>query len=122
MKRWMLGFLAVLFSATLAAAQQQPPTPVTPPPGDIPQIVAFDNDGLLGDHIHIFGDTPDLGKWGNSISSMVIVSGHWEFFDEENFKGTRITELGPGVYLHVKEHGIKDNSISSIRLVRPIGR
>jgi hypothetical protein len=53
---------------------------------------------------------------------MVIVSGHWEFFDEENFKGTRMTELGPGVYLHVKEHGIKDNSISSIRLVRPIGR
>jgi hypothetical protein len=122
MKRWMLGLLVVLFNATLAVAQQQPPTPVTPQRGDMPQIVAFDNDGLLGDHIHIFGDTPDLGKWGNSISSMVIVSGHWEFFDEENFKGTRITALGPGVYLHVKEHGIKDNSISSIRLVRPIGR
>jgi Beta/Gamma crystallin len=122
MKRWMLGLLVVLFNATLAVAQQQPPTPVTPQRGDMPQIVAFDNDGLLGDHIHIFGDTPDLGKWGNSISSMVIVSGHWEFFDEENFKGTRMTELGPGVYLHVKEHGIKDNSISSIRLVRPIGR
>jgi hypothetical protein len=122
MKRWMLGLLVVLFNATLAVAQQQPPTPVTPQRGDMPQIVAFDNDGLLGDHIHIFGNTPDLGKWGNSISSMVIVSGHWEFFDEENFKGTRMTELGPGVYLHVKEHGIKDNSISSIRLVRPIGR
>ena len=47
MKRWMLGLLAVLFSTTLAAAQQQPPTPVTPQPGEIPQIVAFDNDGLL---------------------------------------------------------------------------
>jgi hypothetical protein len=73
MKRWMLGLLVVLFNATLAVAQQQPPTPVTPQRGDIPQIVAFDNDGLLGDHIHIFGNTPDLGKWGNSISSMVIV-------------------------------------------------
>ena len=82
MKRWMLGLLAVLFSTTLAAAQQQPPTPVMPQPGEIPQIVAFDNDGLLGDHIHIFGDTPDLGKWGNSISSMVIVAGRWELFDE----------------------------------------
>jgi hypothetical protein len=119
----MLGLLAVLFSATLAAAQQQPPpTPVTPQPGDIPQIVAFDNDGLLGDHIHIFNNVPDLGKWGNSISSMVIVSGRWEFFDEENFKGTKMTELGPGVYLHVKDHGMKDNSISSIRLVSPQGR
>ena len=65
MKRWTLSLLAVLFSATLAAAQQQPTTPVTPQRGDIPQIVAFDNEGLLGDHIHIFGNTPDLGKWGN---------------------------------------------------------
>ena len=68
MKRWMFGLLAVLCSATLAAAQQQPPTPVTPHPGDFPQIVAFDNDSLLG-------DTPDLDKWGISISSMVIEIG-----------------------------------------------
>jgi hypothetical protein len=51
MQRWILSLLAVLFSATLAVAQQQPPTPVTPQRGDIPQIVAFDNEGLLGDHI-----------------------------------------------------------------------
>ena len=119
MKRWMLCLIAVLFSATLAAAQQQPQTPVMPQRGDIPQIVAFDNEGLLGDHIHIFGTVPDLGKWNNSISSMVILSGRWEFFDEENFKGTKMTELGPGTYLHVKDHGMKDNSISSIRLVSP---
>src|SRR4029453_11762936 len=64
MKQWMLGLLAVLFSTTLAVAQQQPTTPMTPQRGEIPQIVAFDNEGLLGDHIHIFGNTPDLGKWG----------------------------------------------------------
>ena len=122
MNRWMLSFLVVLFSATLAAAQQTPPQPVTAPPGELPQIVAYDNDGLLGDHIHIFGNVTDLGKWGNSISSMVIVAGHWEFFDDEAFKGTRMAELGPGVYLNVKDHGIKDNSISSIRLVSPTRR
>jgi Beta/Gamma crystallin len=70
--------------------------------------------------LSIFGNTPDLGKWGNSISSMVIVARHWEFFDE-TFQGTKV-ELGPGVYLYVKYHGLKDNSISSIRLVKPIGR
>ena len=121
MKRWMLGLLTVLVSATLAAAQQQPPTPVTPQPGDLPQMVAFDHDSLLGDHIHIFGDTPDLGKWGNSISSMVIVAGRWELFDEEKFQGPKV-ELGPGVSLHGKDHGMKDNSISSIRLIKPMGR
>jgi hypothetical protein len=122
MQRWILGFLAVLFSVTLVVAQQTPSQPVTVPPGELPQIVAYDNDGLLGDHIHLFGNVTDLGKWGNSISSMVIVAGRWEFFDEEDFKGTRMAELGPGIYLNVKDHGIKDNSISSVRLVSPRGR
>jgi Beta/Gamma crystallin len=122
MKKSILVLLAVLFSATLAVAQQTPPQPVTPQAGELPQIVAYDNDGLLGDHIHIFGNVTDLGKWGNSISSMVIVAGRWEFFDEESFKGTRMNALGPGVYLNVKDHGLKDNSISSIRLVSPMGR
>jgi hypothetical protein len=118
MKKWMLFLMAVLFVATQAVAQQTPPQRVTPQAGEIPQIVAYDNDGLLGDHIHIFGNTTDLGKWNNSISSMVILAGRWEFFDEEKFQGTK-TELGPGMYLTVKDHGIKDNSISSIRLVSP---
>ena len=104
-----------------SSTQKPTPESVTPHPGDIPQIVAFDNDGLLGDHIHLFGDTPDLGTWGNSISSMVMLAGRWEFFDEEKFQGPKM-ELGPGGYLHVKDHGMKDNSISSIRLVKPMGR
>jgi hypothetical protein len=123
MKRWLLCLIAVLFVATQAAAQQTPAQQrVTPQPGEIPQIVAYDKDSLLGDHIHIFGNTPDLGKWNNSISSMVILAGRWEFFDEEHFKGTKMGELGPGVYLRVQDHGLKDNSISSIRLVSPSGR
>ena len=122
MKKSMLFLMALLFGTTLAVAQQTPPQPVTPQAGELPQIVAYDNEGLLGDHIHIFGDTPDLGKWGNSISSMVIVAGRWAFFDEEDFKGTRMNELGPGVYLNVQGQNLKDNSISSIRLVSPMGR
>jgi hypothetical protein len=122
MKKSMLFLMALLFGATLAMAQQTPPQPVTPPAGELPQIVAYDNEGLLGDHIHIFGNVTDLGKWGNSISSMVIVAGRWTFFDEEDLKGTHMKELGPGVYLNLKDHGLKDNSISSIRLVSPMGR
>jgi len=119
MKKWMLFLMAVLFVATQATAQQTPAQHVTPQLGEIAQIVAFDKAGLLGDHIHIFGNTTDLGKWDNSISSMVILSGHWEFFDSKNFQGTKMHELGPGTYLNVKDHGIKDHSISSIRLVSP---
>jgi hypothetical protein len=123
MKRWLLLLTAMfVFASTQAYAQQHPSTSPASTPGEIPQIVAFDNEGLLGDHIHIFGDVVDLGKWGNSISSMVILSGRWEFFDDESFKGTKMTELGPGVYLNVKDHGMKDNSISSIRLIRSMAR
>jgi Beta/Gamma crystallin len=87
--------------------------------GDMPQIIAFDNEDFLGDHTHILGDMKDLGKWGNSISSMIILSGTWDFFDDEDLKGTKIATLGPGMYPKGADKGIKDNSISSIRLASP---
>jgi hypothetical protein len=58
MQRWMPSLVAVLFSTTLAAAQQQSSTQ----PGDMPLIVTFDSGDLLGNHIH------------NSISSLHLVS------------------------------------------------
>jgi hypothetical protein len=83
------------------------------------QIVAFDNEEFLGDHVHIFGNMKDLGKWSNSISSMVILSGTWEFFDDEDFTGTSMGTLGPGTYADVTKHGLKNNSVSSVWLAKP---
>jgi len=87
--------------------------------GDTPQIIAFDNENFLGDHTHIVGNMRDLGKWGNSISSLIILSGTWEFFDEENFTGAKMGTLGPGMYANVADKGLKNNSISSVRLASP---
>jgi hypothetical protein len=81
-----------------------------------PQIIAFDNEEFLGDHMHIFGNMRDLGKWGNTRSSMIILSGTWEFFGDEDFKGIKMGELGPGMYANVADKGLKNNSISSVRL------
>jgi hypothetical protein len=89
--------------------------------GPAPQIVAFDNEDVLGDHLHIFGTMKDLGKWGNSISSMVILSGTWEFFDDEHFTGTSLGTLGPGMYANVTDKGLKNHSISSVRLAKSAG-
>jgi hypothetical protein len=105
-----------LMGAPLAGAGE-----MTPSAGPVPQIVAFDNEDFLGDHIHLFGNMKDLGKWGNSISSMVILSGTWEFFDDENFTGTSMGKLGAGTYADVTKHGLKNNSISSVRLASPSG-
>jgi hypothetical protein len=90
--------------------------------GEMPQIIAFEGTELTGDHTHLVGEMRRLGKWDNSISSLIILSGTWEFFDDDNFTGTKMATLGPGVYPRVTEKGLKDNSISSIRLVSPTAR
>jgi hypothetical protein len=90
--------------------------------GELPQIIAFDGNEFTGDHTHVVGDIRRLGKWENSISSLIIVSGTWEFFDDDDFTGTKMATLGPGLYPRVTEKGLKDNSISSIRLVSPTAR
>lgn len=121
MNRFMPIIVALLFVAVSVFAPSASAGETTPPTGAIPQIVVFDNENFLGDHTHIFGNMKDLGKWGNSISSMIILSGTWEFFDDEDFKGTKMGALGPGMYADVAAKGLKNNSISSIRLVSPTG-
>jgi Beta/Gamma crystallin len=83
--------------------------------------MAFDHEHFLGDHTHLFGNMKDLGKWGNSLSSLIILSGIGEFFDDEDFKGTNMGTLGPGMYAHVTDKGLKNNRISSVRLAGPAG-
>jgi Beta/Gamma crystallin len=89
--------------------------------GPAAQIVVFANEEFLGDHLHIFGTMKDLGKWGNRISSLVIRSGTREFFDDTDFTGTSVGTLKPGMYADVTKHGMKNNSISSVRLAKPAG-
>jgi hypothetical protein len=43
--------------------------------GEQPQIIAFDGNDFTGDHTHFVGDTRRLGKWDNSISSIIITVG-----------------------------------------------
>jgi hypothetical protein len=120
-KRIMLVLTALLFVAGSIFAPSATAGEALRPLDGVPQIVAFDNEDFLGNHMHLFGSMKDLGKWDNSISSMVILSGTWEFFDEEDFKGTNMATLGPGMYADVVAKGLKNNSISSIRLISPSG-
>ena len=121
MKRIMLIVAALLFGSMIGFAPAAMGGESTHSAGDMPQIVVFDNEDFLGDHSHIFANMKELGKWGNSISSMVILSGTWEFFDDEDLKGTNMGSLGPGMYSDVTAKGLKNNSISSIRLISPAG-
>jgi Beta/Gamma crystallin len=125
MKAFAVILAALLFVAVGSVAAQPAQRAGTPaaqqpmPAGEVPQIIAFDKENFEGDHTHIFGDMPKLGRWDNSMSSMVILSGTWEFFDDQNFQGALMAKLGPGRYANVTQYGLKDNSVSSIRLVSP---
>jgi Beta/Gamma crystallin len=79
-------------------------------------------DDFTGDHTYIVGNIRRLGKWDNSISALIILSGTWEFFDDDEFTGTKMAQLGPGLYPRITGRGLKDNSISSVRLVSPAAR
>jgi hypothetical protein len=58
--------------------------------GELPQIVAFDGTDLTGDHTHIVGEMRRLGTRDHSISSLIVLSGTWEFFDDDDFTGTNM--------------------------------
>jgi hypothetical protein len=58
--------------------------------GELPQIIAFDGADLTGDHTHVVGDIRRLGTWDNRISSLIILSGTWEFVDDDDFTGTNM--------------------------------
>jgi hypothetical protein len=51
---------------------------------------------------------------------MIILSGTWDFFDNDDFTGTSMAQLGSGLYAKVTDKSLKNNSISSIRLVSPV--
>jgi hypothetical protein len=73
----------------------------------MPQIIAFDGAELTGDHTHIVGEMRRLGTWDNSIASLIVLSRTWEFFDDDDFTGTKMATLGPGVYPRVTEKGLE---------------
>jgi hypothetical protein len=84
-------------------------------------IIVFTNSGFRGSHRHVFAPIEFLGSREevprNSISSLVILNGHWEFFREDGFSGRYPGHpiLRSGALKNVEAVGIDDNSISSLR-------
>jgi hypothetical protein len=55
--------------------------------------------------------------WNDKISSIIVVSGTWRFYEHANLGG-QFWDLGPGYYHWVEEVGIPNDIISSFQ---PIG-
>jgi hypothetical protein len=63
--------------------------------------------GYVGDH------------WNDQISSIVIVSGTWQFYEHAGFGGAASKPLGPGYYRWVEDPSVNiaNDSISSFKII-----
>jgi Beta/Gamma crystallin len=94
------------------------------------EAIIFVDSEFGGLHTHLFQSVVDFTKlsvggshisglsdnWNDKVSSIVIVSGRWQFFKDTGFSGAQGPVLGPGLY-PVLPKGIDNDSISSAQVV-----
>jgi len=85
-------------------------------------LVLFEHRNFHGNHKHLFRsiDTLDAGddnSFNDKTSSFVILEGRWQFFRDSHFSNPASNVFGPGLYDWVEDHGVPNDSISSVKLV-----
>ena len=84
------------------------------------QIIIFDNADFSGTALLVNDEAASLGEFdlNDKVSSLIVLSGIWQFFEGPNFETPYESRLGPGQYHWVKEVGLPNDQISSLRAVR----
>jgi hypothetical protein len=91
-------------------------------------LILYSDKNFGGDHKHIVDTTESLQlfaggeciadcEWPSSVSSIVILSGNWRFFAEENLHEPYDAILGPGLYPFVGSFKLRNDNIRSLELV-----
>lgn len=84
----------------------------------IPEVVVFWHDKFEGADWRTHTGWLYVGDhWNDQISSIIVVSGKWQFYEEADFRYPMGNPLGPGYYRNVTDHGIKNDAISSFEIV-----
>lgn len=86
------------------------------------QVILFEHKEMHGAHKHLFASEPNLNApddnfFNDRLSSFVIVSGQWQFFEHADYQGAASAVFGPGVYHWVEDVGIKNDSVSSVKKI-----
>lgn len=84
-----------------------------------PEIVVFEDVNFGGSEWRTNLDYSYVGDdWNDSISSVIVISGTWQFFENANFGGAS-TVVGPGYYSFVENQpfNMTNDTISSFRVV-----
>lgn len=91
-------------------------------------LILFSDANFQGDHKHILDATQTLAyvddgeciadcEWPHSVSSVVILSGNWQFFAQDNFEDPYEVVLGPGLYRFVNTYKLENDNIRSLQPV-----
>lgn len=95
------------------------PLPAPPPPPPACQLKVWREAKFWGPMDTYIADTKDLSLWMNdNISSIEIVSGVWQFFEDKDYLGASVN-VGPGRYPNLG--GFWNERISSFRCLRDGG-
>jgi hypothetical protein len=92
---------------------------------NLAQLILFADANLDGAHKHCYDSVAFLDDFNDVTSSFVILEGNWQLFinaDWDGLTGVGSPSLppgtfGPGIYSWVRDVGVDNDAISSVRLV-----
>lgn len=81
-----------------------------------PWILLF-RDANYNGTVRVVGeDLPSMNDWNDSVTSIIVTRGTWLLFADANYKGTQWI-LGPGQYSNSNAAGIRNDTVSSLRII-----
>ena len=83
----------------------------------LPEVVIFEHINFGGNSARTNLNWLYVGGWWNDrISSIIVVSGTWRFYEHAHYAG-RYWDLGPNYYPWVQNVGIPNDIISSFQVI-----
>lgn len=84
--------------------------------------ILFEHGQFHGAHKHFFAPYDNLNANDDSgfndvASSIIVLEGNWEFFEDSGFQHKTGKTLGPGLYPDLNQVDIRNDAISSLRPV-----
>jgi hypothetical protein len=86
----------------------------------LPEVVVFSESSFGGDEWRTNLNFSWVGSdWNDAISSIIVISGTWQFYGDAGFSGTYSRPLSPGYYPFVQDDfvNIRNDSISSFKCI-----
>jgi hypothetical protein len=84
----------------------------------LPEVVVYEHRDYQGWEFRTNLDVVYTGDEKNDkISSIIVVSGKWQFYIDANFQYPTGGVLGPGYYAYVGDYGLCNDCISSYQCV-----